>query len=764
MTEDGTTRFALVGSYVPRLCGIATFGHDLVSALAGDAPSIAERPCIVAVTDREEGYEYGPEVTFEIRQHRQEDYRSAAEYLNTSKTDVVCVQHEYGIYGGEDGGYLVELLDQLTKPVVTTLHTVLKDPLPGQREVLRRICGLSALLVVMSQRAEELLCEVYDVPPDRVRLVHHGAPDLPFSDTGPFKERFGVAGRPTILTFGLLGPGKGIETMLTALSQIVPRFPDLAYIVLGVTHPVVRRQSGESYRLSLESQAVSLCIQNNVIFHKRYVSLEDLCEYLQAADLYVTPYTDKAQVVSGTLAYAMATGRAVVSTPYWYAQEMLAEGRGRLFDFDDSGALARHLEELLADPELRTSIRKRAYEYGRAMVWPQVGKRYREVFEEAKRIHAQRAVSVTDHKLIMRMSLPELRLDHLFVLTDDTGLLQHAKYAVPDREHGYTTDDNARALIVMTMMWSLFRDEKVLPFLQLYLSFLRHAWSPDAGQFRNFMSYERRWLDEGGGDDCQGRALWALGHLIAHAPNKSVRGFAEELFREALPHLERLSYPRGWALGILGLHYYGRKHAEDERASETLVLLARRLDRAVREHEAADWAWFEDIVTYDNGRIPQALLVGGHETGDEEMTARGLRVLRWLLDVQKVPAGHLSVIGCDGWLRREGARARFDQQSLEPAALIGACKAAYRSSGDAEWLVEMRRCFEWYLGRNDREQEVLDFQTRGCHDGLTPAGVNANQGAESLVSWLLSLLIMQEMQTGAPPGEHGKPVLAGISS
>ncbi len=747
---------AFLGSYVPRRCGIATFGHDLASAvtehLDSQALGASERVRYVAMNDRDGAYDYGPEVIAQIGQHRKEDYRNAAELLNTSKIDVVSLQHEYGLFGGNWGEYLFELLDRLRKPLVTTLHTVLTEPSDQQRQVLRRVCERSSAVVVMAERARSLLADVYGVPSDRIKLIHHGVPDVPLGDTEPFKERFHVSGRPMILTFGLLSSNKGIELMLDALAKVVPACPEVVYVVLGVTHPGVVRESGESYRMSLESRAVKLGIHKNVSFHNRYVSLADLCEYLQAADIYVTPYRDKEQITSGTLAYALASGKAIVSTPYWYAQELLANERGRLVDFDDVEGLADNLSELLRDRAVRETVQRSAYNYGRQMTWPRVARQYVAVFEEACLEDAERRrYALAPAATPMRLSLPEVRLDHLFVMTDDTGMMQHAVYATPDRRHGYSTDDVARALIVTAMMWTLFQEEKALPIMQMYLSYLHYS-QPGAGErFRNFMSYDRRWLEPAGSEDCQGRVMWALGHLVSHSPNRLTQQLAKDQFRSGLPVLESLTFPRSWALSILGLHYYLREFREDSTAREMLTTLGNRLQAAFTEHASDDWPWFEDEVTYDNGRLPQALLIAGFGLERRDMVDQGLRSLRWLLDVQTAEEGHLSVIGNQGWYRRGGARSVYDQQCLESAALIGACKAAHRVSGDAKWLTEMRRCFEWYLGRNDGGVSMVDFKTGGCYDGLQPSGISSNQGAESVLSWLLSLLIMHEMPTGDAP-------------
>ncbi len=749
-------RIALIGSYVPRRCGIATFGHDLATAISGtEAPDMtngAPTVEIVAINDLEEGYAYGPEVTTQIHQHLREDYRNAADILNTSRCDAVLLQHEYGLFGGECGEHLLDLIDHLQKPLITTLHSVLSEPSAKQKSVLERIGARSRFMVVMANRARLLLNEVYGVPLDRARLIPHGVPDVPFGDTEPFKERFGLSGRPMILTFGLLGPGKGIEIVLDALAKVVPDHPHLAYVILGVTHPAVKRDSGELYRISLERRAVELGIQKNVLFHNRYVSSEDLREYLQAADVYVTPYRAKEQITSGTLAYALACGKAIISTPYWHAQELLVNGRGRLVEFGDTDGFSAALAELIGDDDKRQEVRKAAYDFGRSMIWSEVGKQYLQICQQARHeLSERRRDVVAERKVLMRLSLPEVRLDHLFAMSDDTGMLQHAQFATPDRRYGYCTDDNARALIVAAMAWTIFQEPSVLPYLRTYLSFLHFAQVPETGRFRNFMSYDRRWLEDEGSEDCQGRALWALGYLVSHAPNESAQCLAADLFRSSTGALDSLEHVRSWAFAILGLHYYLREFPDDGAVRRRAAELADRLDNIFTENEADDWPWFESLVSYDNGRVPQALIIAGHVLARPELQERGQRVLQWLCDVQTAPEGHLSVIGNKGWLQRGQEPAQFDQQPIEPAALIGACKAAYRVSGDGRWLAEMRRCFEWYIGRNDQGLTMIDFKSRGCYDGLEAGSVNQNQGAESTLSWLLSLLTMHEMQTGEAP-------------
>jgi glycosyltransferase involved in cell wall biosynthesis len=767
MSTTSRTSVALIGSYVPRRCGIATFTQHLASAIAEriyDQPlKSAEGVRIVAVNDQDDLHKYGPEVTLEIGQHRKYDYRNAADFLNDSKFEAISLQHEYGLYGGETGVYLLELLERLKKPVVSTLHTVLAEPNDSQRDVLRRVCDCSDVLVVMAERARAILNDCYGIPEERIRLIHHGVPDVPFGNTETFKERFGTAGKLTILTFGLLGPSKGIEVVLDALAKIVPDHADVVFTVLGATHPHVKRDSGESYRLSLESRVLERGVQRNVVFHNRYVSEEDLCEYLAAADIYVTPYRDKEQITSGTLAYALASGIAVVSSPFRYAEELLADGRGRLVEFGDVDGFADALRDLVEHPAKRERMRTAAYEFGRAMIWPRVALEYHETLAEARVLATERArVRAREEKreFRMRLSLPEVRPDILLAMTDDVGVLQHCVYTTPDRRHGYTTDDNARAVIVASMAWSLFQDECVLAPLQTYLAFLNHARPGGGGRFRNNMSYDRRWLETNWSDDCQGRAQWALGYLIAHAPHKSMRLLAEDLFRLSLGNFECMASPRALAFAMVGLYYYLRETPEDRAARTAVKTFAVRLTTAFQDCETVDWPWCEDVVTYDNARIPQSLILAGLTLDDEGLTQRGLRVLTWLLNVQTAEEGHLSVIGTDGWLRRGGRRAPYDQQPLEAAALIEACKAAHRATGDERWLIEMRRCFAWYLGQNDGGVSLIEFKSHGCHDGLIRGGVNQNFGAESCLSWLLSLLTMHEMQPGEAPDRSWETAVA----
>ena len=737
-------KVSFVATYPPRQCGIGTFTHDLaksITQLQGETMGTTEAVRVVALTNREASYKYGPEVSFEILAQRRVDYRDAADFLNLSTTDVISLQHEFGIFGGNDGSYILDLLRNLTRPVVTTLHTVLEEPTPGQLETLKAVCAHSRSVVVMANKAVELLEGVYDVPREKILLIHHGAPDVPFLDPVYTKDQFQAEGRRVILTFGLLSPNKGIELAIEAISQVVKEFPDLLYIVLGATHPEVKRRFGDVYRLSLERLVKSKGLEENVVFYDRFVTLEQLIRFLVAADIYLTPYLAKEQITSGTLAYAMACGKAIISTPYWYAQELLAENRGRLVPFNDPTAMAEELRDLLGDEDKRDLMRKRAYQFGRQMVWREVASAYVEAFRHA--LHERRGPIIglrTRERTMKHHSLPEIKLDHLRLLTDDTGILQHASFSTPDRRYGYTTDDNARALILTIMNWQLLEDEKILPLLHRYLSFLNLALDRDSGRVRNFMGYDRRFIEQVGSEDSHGRSIWALGTTVAHSPSEQILGLTTRLFQQALPACEEFTSPRAWAYSILGILEYLERFSGDREAQRINSLLAKRLLSIFVENGSSDWQWGENIVAYDNARLPQALIAAGEYLGNDDMRDHGLRSLAWLIDIQTdQQGGHLSLIGNNGWLKRGGKRARFDQQPLDALAIMDACYTAFRATQDEQWLTHADRAFDWFLGRNDVHKVVADLHTGGCQDGLEASGVNSNQGAESTISWLIAL-------------------------
>lgn len=740
-------KVAFLGDYLPRKCGIATFTTDLRCAVAAEYP-LMHCP-VVPVNDIASGYNYPPEVRFEIAEQDLPSYMRAADFLNITGVEVVCLEHEFGIFGGPAGSHVLALLRELRMPIVTTLHTVLRDPNLEQRRVMRDLIHLSTRLVVMSERGRDFLREVYQAREAKIDLIPHGIPDMPFADPNYFKDEFGVAGRQVLLSFGLLSPNKGTEFALRALPAIIREFPNVVYIVLGQTHPNLLREEGEAYRLSLERLAKDLGVQKNVVFFNRFVELEELMRFIGAADIYLTPYLTEAQITSGTLAYAFGAGNAVVSTPYWHAAELLGEDRGRLVPFRDAGAIAVAVVELLRDEPSRHTMRRNAYKLGRSMVWSRVAQLYVKSFGQARQDHS---FAGGKSPLIRTLDeqpgqLPELKLDHLFRLSDSTGIFQHASFTVPNFAEGYCTDDNARALVLAMM---LQRQGLGSPRLNeraaTYAAFLNHAFDRQRGRFHNFMSFDRRWLDKVGSEDCQGQALWALGLCVAQAGQGSYQRLAAELFEQALPVAAEFTSPRAWAFTLIGIDEYLRRLSGDRRANQIRESLTAKLMQRYIDAARDGWHWFEEVVSYANAKLPHAMILSGRCMDNEPMVELGLKTLRWLVNIQTSEAGSFRPIGSNGFYPRGKERACFDQQPIEAQATVSACIEAYQATADRFWVVEARRAFEWFLGRNDLGMALYDPGTGGCRDGLHMDRLSQNQGAESTLAFLLALAEKQALQ------------------
>jgi glycosyltransferase involved in cell wall biosynthesis len=734
-------RIAFIGNYLPRQCGIATFTTDLCEAIATEH---SETTCIaLPVNDIEAGYAYPTRVRFELTEKDINSYLRAADFLHTNNVDLVSLQHEYGIFGGRAGSHILALLRELRMPIVTTFHTILENPNPDQRRVLEEVAALSDRLVVMSKRGAEFLHEIYGVLPEKIDLIPHGIPDVPFVDPSFHKDLFGVEGKLVLLSFGLLSANKGIENVIAALPAILARYPNVVYIILGATHPHVLRHDGETYRLSLQWMAQEKGVEGQVIFYNRFVTLEELVEFISAADIYITPYLNSAQIVSGTLAYTLGAGKAVISTPYWYAEEMLADERGALVPFRDPAALAEQVINLLDNEAKRHAMRKRAYLFGRTMIWPQVARRYMESFERARAERRHFVPSGFTVKALDKYQgeLPPLKLDHLRHMADDTGMLQHAIFTVPNYHEGYCTDDNARALVVSTLLEELGNSD-ALELASRYLAFVWYAFNAETGRFRNFMDYQRRWLEDRGSDDSYGRALWALGTVLGRSNTPALHTMAGWLFEQALPAILDTTSPRAWAFALIGIHAYLQRFAGDRMASQVREELAGRLLSLYRNNRSEQWRWYEGVLTYCNAALPHALLMCGQSMPNKAMTEAGLESLSWLADLQRAEeaGGHFVPIGSNGFYQQGGKRARFDQQPVEAQSMVSACLEAARITEDKRWRREARRAFEWFLGRNDLNLPIYDPMTGGCRDGLHPDRANENQGAESTLAFLQALL------------------------
>ncbi|MCA0456715.1 MAG: glycosyltransferase family 4 protein [Chloroflexi bacterium] len=752
---------AFIGSYTPRQCGIATFTQDLSKAICDYNPDM--NCFIVPVNDTVEGYDYPDEVRFEIQEQNIDSYRTAADYLNINGVDLVCLQHEYGIYGGTAGSHILALLRELRMPVVTTFHTVLKTPDTYQRKVLTEIARLSDRVVVMSQIAVDFLTSIYEVPADKIDLIHHGIPDIPFVDPNFYKDQFGVEGKPLLLTFGLLSANKGIENVINALPAVIEHYPDVMYFVVGATHPNVLRHDGEDYRLRLRHIARQKGVSDHVVFFNRFVSMKELIEFIGATDIYITPYLNQAQIVSGTLAYTVGAGKAVISTPYWYAEELLDEGRGSLVPFGDSEAIADQVIYMLDHESERHAIRKKAYLFGREMIWPVSAQHYRDTFERASQTRELLPRPASDKLYNRPIELPPLKLDHIDRMTDNTGIFQHALYDIPNFQEGYTTDDNARALILCVLL------EKSESSLQKraqqlsahYMAFLNYAYSEVTGRFRNFMSFDRRWLEDIGSEDSHGRALWALGTVLGRSNSQGMAALASRILVPAVPIVETFTSPRAWAYTILGLHEYRKRFAGDRVAHDVMEHLGENLFGLYGKVNTAEWSWFEDVVSYGNAILPHALLICGQELDRADMTEAALQSLRWLVEVQYTGEDFFQFIGNQGFYKRDGEKATFDQQPIEAQAMVSACLYAYTVTQDMYWYQQARAAFEWLLGRNHLGELLYVPYTGGCRDGLHPNAVNQNQGAESTLSYLISsveIQLIEAMKEFVNPLESQTPI------
>lgn len=740
-------KVAFLGDYLPRKCGIATFTTDLCRAVVAEFPAF--RCLVVPVNDLAGGYDYPPEVRFEIAEQELTSYLRASDFLNITDVDVVCVEHEFGIFGGPAGSHVLALLRELQMPIVTTLHTVLREPNREQRRVMRDLIRLSTRLVVMSERGREFLQDVYQAPVTKIDLIPHGIPDMPFADPNYFKDEFGVAGKQVLLTFGLLSPNKGIEFALRALPDIIREFPNVVYIVLGQTHPNLLRDEGEAYRLSLERLAKDLGVQKNVVFFNRFVELEELMRFIGAADIYLTPYLTESQITSGTLAYAFGAGNAVVSTPYWHAAELLTEERGKLVPFRDAMAIATAVVGLLRDETLRHSMRKNAYKLGRDMVWSRTAQLYEKSFEQARQDHSFVGRKSSPIKTLDEQpgQLPELKLDHLFRMSDSTGIFQHASFTVPNFSEGYCTDDNARALVLALMLQKLGHGSQQLSAqAATYAAFLNHAFDRRSNRFRNFMTFDRRWLEEVGSEDCQGHSLWALGLCVSQNGQSSFQALAAQLFEQALPVAAEFASPRAWAFTLIGIDEYLHRFGGDRRANQIRESLTAKLMQRYADAATDEWHWFEDVVSYANAKLPHAMILSGRCLNNESMLELGLKALQWLIKTQTSDAGSFRPVGSNGFFPRGRERAIFDQQPIEAQVTISACIEAYQATDDTFWVTEARRIFEWFLGRNDLGLALYDPSTGGCRDGLHMDRLSQNQGAESTLAFLLSLAEMQALQ------------------
>ncbi|WP_292903602.1 glycosyltransferase family 4 protein [Niveispirillum sp.] len=757
MTMMMLRRIALIGTALPRRCGIATFTTDLHAAISQTDPRLIAE--IGALTDNGQTYDYPDIVQLEIREGVVDDYIHAAETLNGGEFDLVCIQHEFGIFGGEAGSHLLWLLKRLRIPVVTTLHTVLAEPNEVQKSVLSAVIEASSRIVVMAEKGRQLLRQVYGAPMEKIAVIPHGIyREGDFQESDDFKQKLGFQDRSVILTFGLLSPNKGLETVIDALPAILERKPDAVYVILGATHPHLLRREGEDYREQLAERARRLGVEHAVVFANHFVDRSTLLDHIAMSDVYVTPYLNEAQMTSGTLAQSFGLGRAVVSTPYWHAAELLADGRGVLVPFNDAGTMGKAIGDLLTDDAARDTMRRRAFEYSRDMVWNRVAERYLDLFGDVVRRWLPLAAPSPVLRPRRVRDLPEPNLTYLEQMSDDTGLYQHAVGCIPDRSHGYCVDDNARALLLACNL-SHHAGMRV-PDLMVsrYAAFIQHAWNPDNRHFRNFMGFSRQWLEPRGSQDSHGRTLWALGECARSDPHTGRRQWARDLFRMALPTAAEFPATRAQAFTLLGLDAYCAVEPGDGFAVDLRHRMASHLLALFKANATPDWCWFEDGLSYDNPRLSQALILSGQAIGSDCMVDAGLRSLRWLAGVQTSPEGVFRPVGSESFGDKRRRPRIFDQQPLEATAMVAACVAAHGVEEASFWVVEAARAYAWFEGSNDQGLPMVD-EDGACRDGLRPDGLNQNRGGESVLAYLQALIDLRRVLGIANSTARTDPVL-----
>lgn len=740
-------KFAYISTYPPRECGIATFNSNLMKAIDSNMPggACSSEGCVVALNDSDDAFEYKypKDVGFVIRQNQQRDYSAAAAFLNTGNADICILEHEFGIYGGESGIYILPMLHRLKKPLISILHTILDHPSFIQKIIIQEIAQQSELVVVMSKRSVESLVNIYGLSRDKISMIEHGVPDREAAVPNPVKQLSAFLDHKVLLTFGLINRNKGLETVIKALPFIVDRHPEVMYVVLGNTHPGVIRNSGEEYREELKKLSIKLGVETHISFINKFVSEDELVNYLSAADIYITPYVNEAQSTSGTLSYAVGAGAAVLSTPYWHASELLADNRGKFFQFKDYEQLGWLVTGLLDNPEELSQIRSNAYNHGLTTRWPIIGAQY---ISMAKNALARPVLKQHAKKRIIDPELiPPFSLNHVKRLTDDTGIVQHAKYGIPNLKEGYCLDDNSRALIMALMAFKQNKSKEALDLLPIYLSFI-HYMQRDDGNFRNFLHFNRSYMDEIGSEDSFGRTVWALGYVIQHAPNNSYREFAQELFHRSVPHFSHLSDLRGMANALIGISYYLKVNPGDESLLLELNYLTAKLVRAYDESSDEKWKWFEETLTYDNAILVLALLHSCEINADDRVQAIALEALTFL-DKTCFKQDCLMPVGNNGWYSRGKEMTMYDQQAIEAMAMVLMYFQAYLSTQETRYIEKTYLSYRWFLGENTLRAPLYDRETQGCCDGLEQSGINRNQGAESTLAYMIShITVLQALE------------------
>ncbi len=731
-------KIVVVGNYPPRKCGIATFTQNLITAILnsnkGNNDDIEIE--VIAMNDANNHYDYPDIVKRIISENDKQSYLKAANYINESGATVCVLQHEYGIFGGNSGILVLGLIKALKIPLVSTFHTVLEHPDYHQREVLKSIARYSSRIVVMCSKAKRMLKNVFDVEPKKINIIEHGVPDfeelIKEKPVRPQKWK----GKKIIITFGLLNRNKGIETVIRALPEVVKKHPEVLYVVLGKTHPNVVKQHGEEYRENLKRITKQLNVETHVEFLDQFVSEKDLAVILSLADIYITPYLNKEQITSGTLSYALGAGLAVVSTPYWHAEEILANDNGRFFDFHDCQGLARVLNDLLDDEAAIKDLQEKSKQNSSHNRWPVVGVQYHDLLINVTKNAIQYLQEIKSTP-----EIPSFSFKAVERLTTQTGILQHAQGVVPYYKEGYSLDDNARAVLVSQMANSRFHNEKYQDFLIKYLAFLLLMHRED-GTVNNMLSYYNQIIDAKLSEDTYGRTVWALGYVVKATNNDSVFRVAHELFHSLIQNTSHLNHSRGLANTILGLYHYIRKFPDQIDQISNLTMLADKLCEHYEAHSISRWNWFDAEVTYDNGLLPAALYFAFQITHNKRYLDIANKASGFIEDIC-FSNNHLSLVGNKTWESDSKDKSNVGQQPLDAAAMVLMYDARYKTLNDSHSVEYLKKSFFWFFGENDLNIPLYDVRNKGVYDGLEEFEVNLNQGAESNITYLMAWLIAE---------------------
>lgn len=730
---------AYISTYLPRECGIATFTRSVYTSMITPNNKQNRKGFIVAMNDSDRQYDYPDDVEFVIRDNKYQDYMDAANYIN-EHADACSVQHEFNIFGGDEGVYLLSLMNKLTVPAITTFHTILKEPSVSQRYIMQEISRMSQKVIAMSTLGVEILTNVYSIPRSKISLIEHGVPEIKLNREES-REKLNLTDHRTMITFGLINRNKGIETVLKAMPLIVKKHPDVKYLILGKTHPVIKRLSGEKYRNYLIGLVKKLDLSEHVHFEDRFISEDDLRLYLSACDICITPYLNEAQITSGPLSYSIGAGAGTISTPFWHAQELLKDDKGKLFGFKDSGQLSDILMDLFDRPEQLAGLRARAAAYGKKLIWPIIGNEYNELFDHAVQ---KSSLSIAPRQTTSPFTAPSVSFRHIKRLTDSTGIVQHAIFSFPNYKNGYCLDDNSRALLAASMACKHKKTKKTTRLVDTYLSFVQYMQNSD-GTFQNHLSYDRTRQNESVSEDCFGRTIWALGYLIKNCSIHEYLQASRRMLLLSSSNFENITSLRGIANTMIGISYYLQAHRTDQVMGEKINMLAEKMIRSYYNSKTEQWNWFEESLRYDNAILPLSLLHASEFTQSDETKKVAFESMKFL-STELFTKGHLSIVGNENWFEKGSPRSTFDQQPVDAMSMVLLYRKAYDMTQNIRFFNLMKKSMSWFLGENDLRASLYDPDTKGCCDGLQINGPNRNQGAESSLAFVISNMAVKEVE------------------